>query len=224
MGDSGDASTTSIPWAAVFDPAANARVLTAIQARGFRAASEVISRFVNSEVSRQVAPNLTQPNENFSAAPGDTYAPPDTDRFLSFWEPIALRFLEIFHPSPDVAQPTATPAANVDVERGKASGAIAFGVDRPGRAAAEVWLHNSGYDAIADVTLRCTDLLAPDGSSIPSHNIQIAANGIDMPGRCSRGIAVSVDVTAELPVGLYRGTAFVANLPDLWIPIALTVR
>ena len=41
-----DGSIADLPWASVFDPAANARALSAIQARGFRAASEVVDRFV----------------------------------------------------------------------------------------------------------------------------------------------------------------------------------
>ena len=34
-----------LPWATVFDPAANARALGAIQAEGFRAASRIVDRF-----------------------------------------------------------------------------------------------------------------------------------------------------------------------------------
>jgi hypothetical protein len=41
-----DGSIADLPWASVFDPAANVRALSAIQARGFRAASEVVDRFV----------------------------------------------------------------------------------------------------------------------------------------------------------------------------------
>ena len=46
-----DGTIDDLPWASVFDPAANARALSAIQAEGFRAASRIVDRFV-----RAVAP------------------------------------------------------------------------------------------------------------------------------------------------------------------------
>ena len=45
-GTEGNGSIRDLPWASVFDPAANARALSAIQAEGFRAASEILDRFV----------------------------------------------------------------------------------------------------------------------------------------------------------------------------------
>ena len=47
-----DGTIDDLPWASVFDPAANARALSAIQAEGFRAASRIVNRFV-----RAVGPN-----------------------------------------------------------------------------------------------------------------------------------------------------------------------
>ena len=44
--DKDDASIADLPWASVFDPANNVRALGAIQDRGFRAATDVVSRFV----------------------------------------------------------------------------------------------------------------------------------------------------------------------------------
>jgi hypothetical protein len=41
-----DAGFSDLPWVSVFDPAANARALNSIQAEGFRAASELVDRFV----------------------------------------------------------------------------------------------------------------------------------------------------------------------------------
>ena len=41
-----DGTIDDLPWASVFDPAANARALSAIQAEGFRAASRIVDRFV----------------------------------------------------------------------------------------------------------------------------------------------------------------------------------
>ena len=46
-----------VPWASVFDPAANLRALTTIQAEGFRAASEIVDRVVRWPRSGPTAPN-----------------------------------------------------------------------------------------------------------------------------------------------------------------------
>ena len=45
-GLSDDGSIGDLPWTAVFDPVANARALSAIQAEGFRAATRLVDRFV----------------------------------------------------------------------------------------------------------------------------------------------------------------------------------
>jgi hypothetical protein len=41
-----DGTIDDLPWASVFDAAANARALSAIQAEGFRAASRIVDQFV----------------------------------------------------------------------------------------------------------------------------------------------------------------------------------
>ena len=50
-----DGTISDLPWAAVFDPVANARALSAIQARGFSAAAQLVDRFV------QIAETSTNP-------------------------------------------------------------------------------------------------------------------------------------------------------------------
>jgi hypothetical protein len=61
-----DASVSDIPWAAVFDPALNIRALGEIQARGFRAATEVVNRFIRSADTKTVADSVDS-----TQAPGD---------------------------------------------------------------------------------------------------------------------------------------------------------
>ena len=47
-GSKDDGAISEIPWSAAFDPSINIRALGEIQARGFRAASDLVDRFVNS--------------------------------------------------------------------------------------------------------------------------------------------------------------------------------
>lgn len=45
-GPGADGNGSDLPWVSVFDPALNIRALGEIQARGFRAATEIVNRFV----------------------------------------------------------------------------------------------------------------------------------------------------------------------------------
>ena len=79
--DSDDASIADLPWASVFDPANNVRALGAIQDRGFRAATDVVSRFVQMTdrgLGAVSAPSSEKKPEDGSAA---TY--PDLGRILT---------------------------------------------------------------------------------------------------------------------------------------------
>jgi hypothetical protein len=82
----GDDDLTELPWASVFDPAANARALSAIQAEGFRAASRVVDRFA------QIAGNVSGgPRQATDAGAPEAAAPltpglnPDVDLVITTW-------------------------------------------------------------------------------------------------------------------------------------------
>ena len=71
-----DGTIDDLPWASVFDPAANARALSAIQAEGFRAASRIVDRFVravesNSGRETAVPPSDTQVTNGNAAVNGN---------------------------------------------------------------------------------------------------------------------------------------------------------
>src|ERR1700761_3561070 len=85
-----DASVSNIPWASVFDPALNIRALGEIQARGFRAATEVVNRFIRPADSQPVTDSAdTQPAPDEHAVP-----PPDVDRVLQVWQRLASQAVE----------------------------------------------------------------------------------------------------------------------------------
>src|ERR1700722_16222736 len=71
-----DGTIDDLPWASVFDPAANARALSAIQAEGFRAASRIVDRFVravesNSEAEAAVSSSDTHVTNGNAAVNGN---------------------------------------------------------------------------------------------------------------------------------------------------------
>src|SRR5271165_3921496 len=94
-----DGNVSDIPWASVFDPALNIRALSEIQARGFRAATEIVNRFVRMADSKSV----TDPADRNQALSPDPAAdprgdrvppPPDVDRVLQLWQRLAAQTLE----------------------------------------------------------------------------------------------------------------------------------
>jgi hypothetical protein len=209
-------SSSDIPWASVFDPALNIRALGEIQARGFRAATEVVNRFVRMTESNSV----TEPVDRNQAPRGPAKSPPDVDGVLRLWQRIASQAVESLRGG----SPPHDGIAAVDVEHATASGAVSLIASEPGAVSTEVWLHNRGADDLGKVRLRCSDLLAHDGTLIESAMVRFEPDAVPMVARCSRGVTVQIDVPDDALAGNYRGTLLADGYPDIWLPMMLSVR
>lgn len=197
------ANSDDVPWASVFDPAANARALSAIQAEGFRAASRLVDRFTRMA----------------EESGGDTGRPEDAglEQMTRTWWSAFGRFLLGGAPGGQA------PAPDLDVWTPDDGRGVILHTVAPGRVATEVWLHNRSTTDFGDVRLRCSDLLAHDGRVITSDRIRLEPAGMPMPARCSRGIAMEVEVGSDACAGVYRGNLLVADHSDLWLAVMLTV-
>ena len=210
-----DASFSDIPWASVFDPALNIRALGEIQARGFRAATEVVNRFI-----RPADTKFVDDSVNSTQAPGDQATPPpDVDRVLQVWQRLATQAVESLR---GAAQPRGE-VASVDIQHATSSGAVSLVASEPGAVSTEVWLHNHGADDLGKVRLRCSDLLAHDGALIESAMVRFEPDTVPMVARCSRGVTVEIDVPDDTAAGNYRGTMLADGYPDIWLPVVLSV-
>jgi hypothetical protein len=218
-----DADVSDIPWASVFDPALNMRALGEIQARGFRAATEVVNRFIRPADTKSVADsvNSTQaPGDQAPPPPGDQAPPPpDVDRVLQLWQRLATQAVESLR---GAAQPRGE-TASVDIQQATSSGAVSLVASEPGAVSTEVWLHNRGADDLGKVRLRCSDLLAHDGALIESALVRFEPDTVPMVARCSRGVTVEIDVPDDTAAGNYRGTMLADGYPDIWLPVVLRV-
>ncbi|WIM88383.1 hypothetical protein PT015_02430 [Candidatus Mycobacterium wuenschmannii] len=210
-----DGTIDDLPWASVFDPAANARALSAIQAEGFRAASRIVDRFV-----RAVEPKANEgPPDDDGASAGDGVH--EFERLTRAWWSMAGQFLLRSLPattksgsasvSLDVSDSHPQRGVNVDAALGKS-------------ASAEIWLHNRGPEDRGDVRLHVSDLLSHDGNVISAAAVRLDAEIVAMPARSSRGIELTVEVAPDARPGVYRGTLLASGNPDLWLPVTLTVR
>jgi hypothetical protein len=220
----GDGSINDLPWASVFDPAANARAFSAIQAEGFRAASELADRFARIATTgltgkdRSTTP--TAPLTNDQRA--DLFGATDIEPLIRSWWVMIGQFL--LGSAPRVPDPVSADGASLDLLSDEANGRLDLGATAPGAAMAEVWLHNRGAGDLGQVRLRCSDLLANDGCVISSCAVTLDPAVVPMPARSSRGIDVKIEVPQGVQPGVYRGTLLVEAHPELWLPVVMTVR
>ncbi len=209
-----DGSIADLPWAAAFDPTANARVLSSVQARGFRAATEVVNRFVR----------LAEEGLDGGGGASDGPAPAagrDVDRVLSAWQKLADQLTRSLT---GTVATTQSDDAELDLANASSSGRLVLDADQPGAVSSEVWLHNGGATDLGKVRLRCSDLLSHDGAVISSAMVRFEPDAVPMFARCSRGVTVEIDVGEDVRPGCYRGTLLADGHAEVWLPIALTVR
>lgn len=214
-------SINDLPWASVFDPAANARAFTEIQAEGFRAASQLVDRFVRIASTggrREYTAPQVHPGDG-NGVPDD--ASPELERLMRSWWSIAGQFLR---GSERFANATLTDRATLDLVSRDAGGALDVVAVAPGAASAEVWLHNRGESDLGEIRLRCSDLLCHDGGLINAAAVVFDPELVPMPARCSRGVAVRIEIAPEVVPGRYRGSVLAEGQPDLWLPVDVTVR
>jgi hypothetical protein len=216
---------TALPWATVFDPAANVRALSSIQADGLRAASELVDRFI-----RIAAKGLNGNGSETPPAAAAHVGDPDADLFgasgleplVTSWWSMVDRFLQNSVPhGAHGGQPT---SASLDLASVTATGEVRLEAAAPGGATTEVWLHNGGPADLGEVRLRCGDLLAHDGATIPARQLRFDPDVVSLPPRSSRGVDVDVDVGEHVAPGGYRGLLLANGYPDLWVPIHLVVH
>jgi hypothetical protein len=211
-----DGSMAELPWASVFDPAANVRSLSAIQARGFRAATEVVDRFVRLTERGFGAP--TGPAEEDQSDGIDPGRYPEIGRIVKSLQNAVSQLGESTLGATKSAEP------GLDLANSAASGEAQLEATEPGPTVTEVWLHNRGPVDLGKVRLRCSDLLSHDGAVIDSSRIRFEPDVVPIPERCSRGITMEVDVPQGLSSGRYRGTVLADGHDDVWLPVVLNIE
>jgi hypothetical protein len=220
----GDGFSNDVPWASVFDSAANIRALSAIQAEGFRAASELVDRFVR--IASAGLNGIDRSGTSATPANGDQradlFGATGLEPLVTSWWSMVDQFLRA---SATRGVETQTPGpATLDLSTGQATGRLQLIADERGAATAEVWLRNDGPDDLGKVRLRCSDLLAHDGAVIPAHMLRFEPDIVPMPARSSRGVTVEVEIGDDVAPGSYRGMLLADGHPDVWLPIELAIN
>lgn len=224
MDGGNDGDIHDVPWASVFDPAANVRALTAVQAEGFHAASELVDRFVRMVATRPDggAATVRQAASLSDEQRSDLLGATDVEPLIRSWWALAGQFL--MGGAPQTPSPAAAISPALDFTGSAATGRLEFDTEAGGTATAEVWLHNAADHDMGRIRLRCSELMAADGSVIEAAAARLNPKAVPVPGRSSRGVGIMIKVAKKTKPGLYRGTVLVEGRPELWLPVALTVR
>jgi hypothetical protein len=142
----------------------NARALTSIQAEGFRAASQIVDRFV------RIASNGVN-GDGQPASPGaglsedrraDLFGATDVEPLIRSWWSVLGQLFVRSAPPRVPAQDSPEPAT-LQFSNAEARGELTLESEGAGAVTAEVWLHNADVNDLGQVRLRCSDLLSADG-------------------------------------------------------------
>jgi hypothetical protein len=221
QGAGDDGAISDVPWALIFDPAINVRALGEIQARGFRAAADLVDRFVNLADNEARAASVEDDAGSNHRDAGAGAKRPDVERLLDSWKGIIGQVAGSLR---GVTSPQRPGVGAFDFVVSNASGQVCVEATEPGEASTEVWLHNGGPTDRGTVVLRCGDLLSHDGSVISSARVRFDPDTVPMPARCSRGVSVHVAIDDNVAPGRYHGTLLVDGHPDIWLPVLVTVQ
>lgn len=208
-----DGAVADMPWASVFSPTANARALNAIQAEGFRAASQLVDRFV------RAVGTIDSQSLNGNAVPADRDSVSDIERLTRAWWSMFGQMLLGAAPS---AQQTRCGAGALALGSGPGD-VISLRSTGPGWIGTEIWLHNNTQQDLGEVTLCCSELVSHAGHVIAAGALRCGPDPVPVPARSSRGVQFQVHVSRFEPPGVYRGILLARGYPELWLPVALTV-
>ncbi len=220
-GRGADGAISDVPWALLFDPAVNVRALGEIQARGFRAAADLVDRFVRvaEPSARSGRRNTTGPELGDPASETlSSTMNPDINRLVESWRTIASQLADSLR-----GGGPPEPRAMFDLAGGRSGSSVTIKATQPGPVSTEVWLQNEGPTDLSAIVIRCSDLLSHDGDVIDSGRIALDPQTVPMPPRCSRGICVRIEVDEHVADGVYRGTLLIGGHLDNWLPVVLTV-
>lgn len=221
MDGRGGGMNSELPWSSVFNSSANMRALSAIQADGFRAASELVDRFVRMAAGGLSESELSAPPTD--GDPADLYGATGLEPFVTSWWAMVDQLLRVSSPR-RTTDTAGAETATLDFTAAQATGRLQLCTVAPGAATAEVWLHNRGAIDMGKVALRCSDLLSHDGRLIAARLMRFEPDIVPMPARSSRGVTVEVDIDEHVAAGSYRGMLLADGRPDVWLPIELVVK
>ena len=213
--DDRDRSANRPWWVDALDPVENLRALANVQDFGRVAAEELADRLLAGRDGRDGTPTgaaateaeLDQLVRRFQAEAvraGDTWA--------SFIDLFAT-LVGVLSRLPRRAGPAPGPAP------------VALAATPGTEATAVFYVHNTSAAAVGGVRPHCAPLRSHLGDALAADAVRFDPEVVDpLPPRGSCGIEVRCRVPPDAAPGTYVSVVLVSNVPELFLPLRLTVR
>ena len=213
--DDRDRSANRPWWVDALDPVENLRALANVQDFGRIAAEELADRLLAGRDGRDGTPTgaaaseaeLDQLVRRFQAEAtraGDTWA-----NFIDLFATL----VGVLSRLPRRAGPVPGPAP------------VALAATPATEATAVFYVHNTSAAAVGGVRPHCAPLRSHLGDELAADAVRFDPEVVDpLPPRGSCGIEVRCRVPPGAATGTYVSVILVSNVPELYLPLQLTVR
>jgi hypothetical protein len=213
--DDRDRSANRPWWVDALDPVENLRALANVQDFGRIAAEELADRLLAGRGGRDGTPTgaatseaeLDQLVRRFQAEAiraGDTWA-----NFIDLFATL----VGVLSRLPRRAGPVPGPAP------------VALAATPATEATAVFYVHNTSATAVGEVRPHCAPLRSHLGDELAADAVRFDPEVVDpLPPRGSCGIEVRCRVPPGAATGTYVSVILVSNVPELYLPLQLTVR
>ena len=162
-----------------------------------------------------------------TASDGETPPTGDAAHLLEVWIELLQRASKSFaNASGSASDARDDERIEVDLDTGSTNGLVRLEVDGSGAirgGTAEVWMHNGTAESVGPLTFLSGELRSPDGDPLAATLACDPAHIDVLPGRSSRGVALSVAKEGELRPGTYRGLIQVKGAPQVWLTVEVVV-
>jgi hypothetical protein len=217
-----------LPWAFVFDPAANARVMGDVQRRGLLAAQQLVERMVPTADDAADFPSGESGGEAEGASPARVDPLAD---LIRAWGELATKVMAGLvgegEPGPPGPASPGSATITLDVLDQPGSSHLRLDTDPRGqlRTPCEIWLRNSSAQALGSIRLHAEDLHTPGGDVLEAACIRFDPHEFDeLPARSARGVAVTVSTGQLFIPGTYRGIIQSEGATDLCVTLQIVVH
>jgi hypothetical protein len=214
--DDRDRSANRPWWVDSLDPVENLRALANVQDFGRIAAEELADRLLAGRDGRDGTPT------------GAAASEAELDQLVRRFQAEAIRAGDTWANFIDLFATLVGVLSRRPRRPGAASGPapVTLEAAAPGTEATAVFfVHNTSATAVGGVRPHCAPLRSHLGHELAAHAVRFDPEVVDpLPPRGSCGIEVRCRVPPGAAPGTYVSVILVSNVPELYLPLRLTVR
>lgn len=204
-------------WADALNPVENLRALADVQEFGRRTAEDLADRLLARDGG---------PDGKFA---GDSLPDAELEELTRRFRAEAVRAADVWANLVDNAATLIGILASRQSWRSRAEAGASSVVLQPvrpgGHTTGLFWVHNTSSAPVAAVRSHCAPLRSHLGQELPPDALRFEPAELDpLPARSSCGIEARLLVPAATAPGTYVSVILVSNVPELYLPLRVTVE